>query len=173
MRFFRGSKNKESAGQRTNPDLFDWWAATFTSEERNLILTKFQPAKFGAVIPISRDDLVRDDSMSLNKVINPDGSPAVKFSALAGWFSSPQHRHIARRILEKCEELSVGSVLDLHFTYSEMIPIYYRDRNTDPSAFEAAVAACEKQIELGPQAAAAFRAEYPSADLPSHRGLFW
>ncbi len=65
----------------------------------------------------------------------------------------------------------MGSVLDLHFTYSEMIPIYYRDRNTDPSAFEAAVAACEKQIELGPQAAAAFRAEYPSADLPSHRGF--
>jgi hypothetical protein len=53
-----------------------------------------------------------------------------------------------------------------------MVPIYYRDRDTDPDALAAAIDACEKQIALGPEAAEAFEAEYPTdSTLPSHRGF--
>ena len=62
--------------------------------------------------------------------------------------------------------------LDLHFVYSEMIPVYYRDRDEDPEAMGLAISACQKQISLGPQAASAWRVEYPTDDsLPSHRGF--
>ena len=37
-----------------------------------------------------------------------------------------------------------------------MIQAYYAERETQPGAFEAAVAACERQIAIGPQAWAAF-----------------
>ena len=113
-----------------------------------------------------------DGPTPLSEIINPDGSSAVRFHALATWFRSPQDRHIARRILEKSEELSAGNVLDSHFTYSEMIPIYYRDRDTDPGAMDSAITACENQIALAPEAAKAFQAEYPTdSELPSHRGF--
>ncbi len=66
----------------------------------------------------------------------------------------------------------MGCVLDLHFTYSEMIPIYYRDRDGDSAAVDAAIATCEKQVALAPEAAQAFKVEYPTdSELPGHRGF--
>ena len=177
MRFFRRSKDAPKIESKIdNHGLVDWWLSTFTEQERTYILTKFKPLIVGTTIPASHavssgDVDSGDDPTPLDQVINPDGSPAISFFGLATWFRSPQDRHIARRILEKSEELSAGNVLDRHFTYSEMIPIYYRDRNEDPEALDLAIRACEKQIELGPQASRAFQAEYPTQELPTHRGF--
>lgn len=60
--------------------------------------------------------------------------------------------------------------LDRHFTLSLTIQVYYVDRDNDPAALPTAVRACERQIDLAPTAAKAFRAAYPKSPLPSHVG---
>jgi hypothetical protein len=62
-------------------------------------------------------------------------------------------------------------VLDPHFAYSSMIPIYYGDRDTDPEALDLAIHACQNQIVLAVQAGAQWTAESPDGPLPSHRGF--
>ena len=52
-----------------------------------------------------------------------------------------------------------------------MIEVYYRERDSDPSALNAAIQACEQQIRLAPRAAQAFRTAYPGQPLPSHAGF--
>ena len=166
MPFFRRSKDAPKVeGKIGSHGLVDWWMSTFTEQERTYILTKYKPLIIGSA---------GDDPPSLDQILQRDGSLVIPLSALATWFQSPQDRHIARRLLVKSEELSEGSkgkVLDRHFVYSNMIPIYYRDRNEDPEALDLAIRACEKQIELGPQVSRAFQAEYPTQELPSHRGF--
>lgn len=92
-------------------------------------------------------------------------------------------------MLAKEEELALssGNRLDLHFAYSTAIKLWYKRRETQPGAFEAAVAACERQIAIAPQAWAAFvaqseeaarkrseftgRPQAPVFQAPSHRGF--
>ena len=163
MPFFSRSKKAEPKiqGEFGYHGLSDWWLSTFKEEERQYIESKFHP--LGA-----EDD---EKPLTVGHISFSSGTAANLLSVLAGWFDSTHDRHIARRFLEKSDEVG-GSVLDRHFTYSAMVPIYYRDRDTDPDALAAAIDACEKQIALGPEAAEAFEAEYPTdSTLPSHRGF--
>jgi len=75
-------------------------------------------------------------------------------------------------MLAKAEELAkaAGNVLDLHFVYAGMIKTFYVDRDNDPEALDLAIAACEKQIALGPEAAEAWTRESPEEPLPGHTG---
>ena len=111
--------------ERSRPGLLRWWYESFSKEEQDYILTRFKPMVFGG--PECKPELAN--------IINPDGSQRVQFWSLAAWFLSPGDRSIARRIIEKSEELSEGNILELHFTYSEMIPIYYRDREAVPGSY--------------------------------------
>jgi hypothetical protein len=72
-------------------------------------------------------------------------------------------RTYARRVERQSRERS-AKVLDL-------IRAAYAERDTDPEALCAAVAACERQIALGPRAARAFRRGSPDQPLPSHTGF--
>ena len=62
-----------------------------------------------------------------------------------------------------------GSVLDHHFALQDQIQGNYRKRKQGSEFLLAAVAACEQQIELARDAAAAFRRDGFS-DLPAHIG---
>lgn len=87
-------------------------------------------------------------------------------------YQGSNDRHIARQILDKAEEVSGDNILDRHFTYSAMVPVYYRDRDELADGLAKAIQACENQIALAPQAAKAWRNEYGEDDpLPSHRGF--
>ena len=157
MPLFRRSKGAPKVENDIGSSaLVDWWRSTFTEQERRYILTKFKPLIVGTTIPASHAALSSDvdsgdDPTPLSEIISPDGSPAVHFWGLATWFRSPQDRHIGRRILEKSEELSTGNVLDRHFTYSEMVPIYYRDRGTDPGAMGAAITRVKNRSRWRPK----------------------
>jgi len=157
MPFFkRKPKESEHLQALDKPTrLSDWWKTTFTKVEQDYILSKGIP---------------------LDAIIEPSSPPARSFHPLAGYFSTSPDRPIARRFLEKVEESlktdEVG-VLDRHFAYSSMIPIYYSDRDTDPEALGLAIHACQRQIALAVQAGAQWTADSPAPDspLPSHRGF--
>ena len=77
---------------------------------------------------------------------------------------------ISQTILNKAVELLAGaSVLDNHFLYQTIIQINYRNRE-NAECLRTAVKACLKMISLAPEAARAFKCEFPKGQLPSHKG---
>jgi len=72
---------------------------------------------------------------------------------------------------EEIREPVNSNVFDLHFAYQERIEAAYRAREKNPRALGLAIEACEKQIELAPDSAKAFKREYPGEELPAHVGF--
>ena len=141
--------------------LGDWWLATFTPAERDYIEEKHSPM---GGLP--------DVTLTQGNIGGTSQTAAGLLVGLSSWFVGPGDRHLALRILEKAEaEAEAGSdILDRYFVYSQMVKVYYAERETRPGAFEAAITACEKQIAVGPQAFAAFRSKYGEAP-PSMLGF--
>lgn len=142
--------------------LQDWWLTSFTEEERDHIEDVFKPM---GTDPNSKPLTQGDISWTSQ-------TAAGLLQALAGWFNNPRDRQIAKKIITKAEELAPidGNILDRHFTLSEKMVIYYRERETSSEAMENAIKACKDQIELAPEAARAFLKEYPHQPLPAHAG---
>jgi len=140
--------------------LADWWLATFTEAERKYIDATTESPTGGG--PLTKGHI----SFS-------SGTAAQLLSALATNFYKPPDRRIARLMLAKAEELAkaAGNTLDLHYTYMGMIKTYYSDRDTDPAALDATISACERQIDIAPEAAQAWSLEYPNEPLPAHTGF--
>ena len=143
--------------------LGDWWLMTFTDKERDYIEKVYQPMSIG------RSD---DKPLTQGKIISTSETAVGLLAGLAGWFQKPADRSIAKRILEKAEELgsSNENILDLHFLYQGMIQSAYKARDTEPGALDTAIEACEKQIAIAPKAAKQFKREYPESTLPAHVG---
>jgi len=145
------------AGQIEYYGLTDWWLSTFTAAEREYIEQVYQP--LGGE-PGSRP-------LSQGKISGRTISPAMLFSGLATWFKKPGDRSIVRRILAKAEEVSLteNDLMGLHFTYQQVVQVYYKDRE-DPAALEIAIDACRKQVAIAPQVAKLFQKE--ARDLAKH-----
>jgi hypothetical protein len=143
--------------------LVDWWFSAFTNEERAHIVVTFRPMGSGSS---------NESPLTHGEVLGSGGTAAGLLWALAGWFRKEGDQSIALRILAKAEELGTrhgDHVIDRHFTYHGMIEAY--SRQNDPTAADAMIDACEKQIALASQVAAAMREEYPAGLLPSHSGF--
>lgn len=155
-------KEKQIEGELGYYGLVDWWLTTFSEEERKHIEDVFHP--LGAN-PGSKP-------LTEGKIDYSSQNAAGLLHSLAGWFNKPEDREIARKIIEKAEELAQNGkdILDSHFTLQQEIEIYYRDRDTDPTALGKAIKACEQQIKIAPEAAKAFLKEYPGQSLPAHVG---
>ena len=164
MPFFRRSnKAPKVEGEIGYHSLTEWWLSNFTEEERKYIEARYKPLG----IRVTDERPLTQGTISWSS-----GRSAQLLSGLATNFEGPKDRHIARRLLKKAEDVAGSNILDRHFVYSEMIQVYYRDRDNDPNALGDAIGACEKQIEIGPEAVQAWRAEYPTdTELPSHRGF--
>lgn len=143
-------------GQLGYYKLADWWLSTFTASEREYIEQVYQPL----------GDRTGGRSLTQGKITSADKRSNRLLWGLAGWFKKTSDRPIAHRILAKAEELALveSDVIGLHFTYSQMVQVYYKDRDTDSSAFAAAVEACEKQIAIAPQVIKALRQEAKAND---------
>ena len=142
--------------------LEDWWLTAFTENERYYIQTKYKPLSYG-----SEND---SSGLTSGEVFYCTGTAIGLLTGLAGWFTKPDDRAIAHKILDKAVELSKdASVLELHFLYSHMIEIYFMDRD-QPEYREKTEHACRQQIALAPDAAKAFKNKYPKSPLPSHTG---
>jgi len=163
------NKKSEIKGEIGYFKLQDWWLSAFSQEERNHIEEVFHP--MGAD-PSSKP-------LTQGELSYTSQTAAGLLQALAGWFNNPRDREIAKKIITKADELSSeasqsapsgGNILDRHFTLSEKIVIYYRERETSSEAMKKAMQACREQIAMAPQAAKAFLKEYPEQELPAHGG---
>lgn len=141
--------------------LAEWWLSTFSDVEQEYIKQVYRPFFAGS-----------DQTANLTQenVSFSSGTPGHLLWGLAGWFKKVEDFSIAKRLLEKAEELSANNPLDLHFTYSQKIEIFYRARDFEPFALDVAIKACDQQIAIAPQVAKLMRKEYPESPLPSHVG---
>lgn len=142
-------------------NLQDWWFQEFTEEERKEIEDTYKPMGAESSRPLTQPN-IDWSSQSVTGFL----------SMLAGWFNNPRQRELANRIMAKAAEAAQhhqDDILDIHFLYSEMIPLYYPQRDKE-GMLGKVIEACRKQIAIAPQAAKAFLKEYPDQDLPSHRG---
>jgi len=139
--------------------LADWWRSAFSDDERQRMVTRFQP------LGSSPGSLTQGE-------ISWSSQSAVGFmQAFAGWFTGPEDRSIAYKILAKANELAgTAPVLDRHFLCQAKLETHYKDRDK-PGELDRAIAACREQIGLAPAAADAFRSAYPGAPLPGHKGF--
>jgi hypothetical protein len=153
-----GKSPKLPAGFIKYFGLTDWWLTSFTEEEREKIVSTFQP--LGGP----------PDSLTAGDVTYSNGTAVGLLSPLAGWFHHAEDRSIAYRIIEKAEELaSQADVLERHFLYQAKIQAYYPFYNKDDFALPLTIEACEQQIKMSLEAAKAFREKY-RGELPAHIG---
>jgi tetratricopeptide (TPR) repeat protein len=156
------SKKKEIKGEIGYFGLQEWWVTELKQEERDHIEEIFHPL----------GSEPNDKPLTEGEISYSSGTAVGLLHALAGWFNNPKDREIAKKIIEKANELAPKEVniLDYHFTLQQTMEIYYRERDTSPEALEKALQACRKQISIAPQASAAFLKEYPEQPLPAHAG---
>jgi len=155
-----GIFSKRPAGLIGYYGLADWWLTTFTNEEREQIISLYQP--LGGL----------GTSLVEGNISHSSGSAAGLITGLAGWFSKEPDRHIAYKLLAKAQELlDTAPVLDRHFFCQAKIQIYYRFRDLDDLALEKAVEGCKQQIAMSHEAAKAFKAEFGMKQLPRHVGF--
>lgn len=144
-----------TSGQIHFCGLDHWWETTFSPEERHFIRSKY------------------GDSVDCGSDFLTPRSPLEFLGNLASWFTKDEERLMAYRMLEQAEVFFglEQSVLSKHFYLQSCIEVYYRGRSETPSRLPEAILACERQIEMAPEAADAFRKEYPYDDtLPAHVG---
>lgn len=146
--------------------LSQWWTEELTSEERRRLEEVFQPMGSGNERPLTQGNI-----STLGGAL---ATPAGLLMALPGWLrATPSDQAIVRKIRTRLlKALADGCpILSRHFGYQILIGLFYRDRNDDPTALAAAIAACEDQIAVAPEAAAEFRRAYPQSPLPAHVGF--
>ena len=81
-----------------------------------------------------------------------------------GWYTASTHSRQGRDV-----RAHRARPLDVHFFYQTQIEFYYRDRNTQ-ERLNRAINACQRQIAYAATAASAFKRQYPTQPLPSHKG---
>ncbi len=163
MEFFRRFRSRpEVEGYIGHFGLVDWWFSEFTQEEREYIDSKY--SFFGA-------GEHRGASFTKGSVVSASQTASGSLWSHATNFRSAEDRHLARRLLTKAANTEDATTLDKHFAYGGLIEVYYKDRDKELGALDAAIAACEKQIEIAPDAAREFRRQYPDAPLPRHGGF--
>lgn len=162
MSLWNRIKGQKIGGEIGHFGLTDWWLSTFTEAERDYIEKTYQPMSTGG----------NPHPLTQGNIVSTSRSAVGLLGSMAGWFKKPEDLSIAKRVLDKAEELarSTSDVLDIHFLYQSMIQTYYRHR-AQPEYLESAVAACKKQIALGPTAARAFKREPYFKELPRHVGF--
>lgn len=157
MSLFR--KNNKIEGEIGYFGLQEWWLSELTKEERNVILSVYNPLGIG------------EDSLIKGKIFSTSQTVIGLLSGLSGWFKKPEYREIGYKIIKKAEELVSDKIsfLDLHFLYQSKIQIYYRNRDNDEFALSSAIEACKQQIGISEKAKEAFIKEM-GLPLPWHLG---
>jgi DNA-directed RNA polymerase subunit RPC12/RpoP len=140
--------------------LQDWWFNELTKEERDTILSIYQPFGF------SKNSLIE------GKISYTDQTAIGLLTGLLSWFKKPEYQKISSKIIKKVDSMSskTGSVMDKHFFLSTKIQTLYRNRDANDSDLSAAIEACKEQISISANAKRAFLKEYPGSPLPSHVG---
>lgn len=131
-----------------------WADESFSPDERMEIEESFRP--LGDI-----------SSASLLRSTNPNS-----VASLLGHLKKAAVRHLGYKLIPRIETLAIDfpSILDVHFSYAQVGIFLYRWRETDEEALERAVAAFERQILFGAEAANAFATSHSWQSIPAHAG---
>src|SRR5262249_4033464 len=155
------NKRSEIEGQIGFYDLVEWWLSTFTPTERIHIEERYKP-----FVSVRGHPATAGSRLTTGKVRSAGGSAAYFLQDLAFSFNRRDDRPTPGRILSKAEELAANApVLDRHFLYLKIIQTYYPDRDVEPGALDKVIDACQRQIDLAPEAAPVFRLRFKGARL--------
>lgn len=156
--FLKKKKDMKIQGVIGYFNLEDWWLTDLLEEDRELIQNTYQPMGGG--------------SLTDRELYSTSQTVVGLLSGLVGWFSKPNIRYMAYKIIKKAESSISADTkpLDIHFLYGAKIEISYKDRDALPNGLDIAVRACEQQISYSEKAAKEFLKRYKSSPLPSHKG---
>lgn len=129
-----------------------WWQEALTSNERSLIEVAYMPMGNHTA-----EAAVCSDSPS-------------QIGYLLGHLKKEQLRELGYRLIERADSLIRDDtpILDLHFYWQSRGEFFYRWRDLDGFALDAAVESYERQIELASKAVKAFFKELEG--IPAHAG---
>lgn len=139
--------------------LAQWWLSQFNDSERKYIRSNAAASAWSWSWSLG-------DEESRQYRIASD-----VLCEIAGLFRSPIDRDIARRFFDKAEEVAADDPLDLHYTYTQMIRYYYRDRPEDVATQNLAIEACQKQIAIAERTRTAYIKLFPTEPLTGHPGF--
>jgi len=140
-------------------ELTQWWEATFTKQQKTYIESKLGKGWIRSAYSQSTKN-------------PPCGALPMANAAIL--FKEVSDTQIASLMFKEAinQAQKFGSVIDLHFVYSDMIPFLYSKRNKEADALELTADACKNMIALGPKVIEAWKQEYPmDTELPGHTGF--
>lgn len=149
--------NKKILGEIGFYNLSGWWIDSFTKNERKIIEDIYKPLGYN----------INSKPLTKGVVHKKSQSKAFFLSILAGWFNNSKNRSIANRIIEQagqCAEEDLTDVLSAHFVYSEMISIYYPQRE-NAKILSSVIGACRKQIEIALKVIVVLKQKYEKDQL--------
>lgn len=90
---------------------------------------------------------------------------------VADWLKGEDTRSTAYKFIQKADEIwpDGASAIDRHFALAAMCRVFYRWRDTDEFALDAAIAACKRSLSMHHEVAIVFR--QPVHVLPWGSGL--
>jgi len=148
--------------------LSEWWFSSFDEEERQYIELAFTPLGF-RVIPEGTGPTADEHSLLTgSRGLQVYGDAGSFLANLAEWLNKPECRHLARRVLEKAEAIA-SDPLEKHDVLQVMVVVKYRDRKKDPRFLDAAIRACQKQIDIAPEVMRLWRRRRRT--VPTHNGF--
>ena len=156
-------KNQETishvGGEIEYYGLSDWWLHELTPEERQTIITIYNPLGFSK------------KSLCEGKISWSSQTTMGFLTGLLSWFQKPEYHSISAKIINRLNRIPKKSmpIEDEHFFYQTQIETYYRNRENDKTAFASAIEACKQQISISEEAKTMFLRKY-HAPLPSHVG---
>jgi hypothetical protein len=144
--------------------LSDWWHSVLTEKERAHFVAAFHPLGDDSRNPLT--------DQPIERIVGPTATPSGFLSQLIGWLGATPEDDVTRsKVRIKLAELtrSEPNPIARHFSLQVLIGQYYYNRNRDPEALPATIAACQDQIAIAPAVARAMQAEFPG-QLPCHVG---
>jgi hypothetical protein len=158
--------------------LTDWWLSTFTSEERDWIEIAIATASrltVGSVGRVNPYPLTGGRILAIDFPVSMNTYTSIMVLHDIGCAIYPRSRTKGLETLRKAETEGLALMhqhprylQNVHFVYTSMIQLNYRERTKIPSALAAAIEACQGQIAIAPLAAKMFTEQWGM--VPRHIG---
>jgi hypothetical protein len=128
--FFKRNNDQYKNDFFQKNDLEDWWLSKFTNAERKYIMA--------------------ESSTLLDSRYNHDKSPGKVLYLLAGYINTKNtkgYQHLAKLILDKAVQVENDPII-LFKIYSQLIKLYFEQRNSSDEIKLKIIELCKKQIEI-------------------------
>jgi len=148
--------------------LSEWWFSSFDEDERQYIELAFTPLGL-RIVPAASGRIADEHSLLTgSRGLQVYGRAGSFLANLAEWLNKPESRHLARRVTEQGEAIA-SDPLEKHDVFQIMVLVNYRDRSRHPAFLDAAIRACQKQIEIAPEVIRLWRRRRRA--VPTHHGF--